>query len=315
MDQQEIASKAARVVDEIEKVIIGKRDAVEGALVGLLCAGHVLVEDIPGVGKTMLARALARALGCTFRRIQFTPDLLPADVTGTSIYNQKLGEFQFKPGPVFGNIILADEINRATPKAQASLLECMEEGQITVDGITHRLPQPFFIIATENPIEYHGTYPLPEGQLDRFLLRLELGYPSHEQEVAVMERQIKQHPIETVGPVLSTEEVVELQGAIRDVYLEKSLKNYIVQVVEATRHHAGILLGASPRGSLGLMRASQATAAMAGRDYVLPDDIKRLAPAILSHRLILRPETKVRGIRPGGLIREILEETPVPTEL
>jgi MoxR-like ATPase len=304
-----------RLHDSIETVFIGKQEAVEMVVVALLASGHLLIEDVPGVGKTVLAQALAKSVDCHFQRIQFTPDLLPSDIVGVSIYENKAGDFTFKPGPIFGNVILADEINRATPKAQASLLECMEEGQITVDGITHRLPQPFFIIATENPIEYHGTYPLPEGQLDRFLLRLELGYPSHEQEVAVMERQIKQHPIETVGPVLSTEEVVELQGAIRDVYLEKSLKNYIVQVVEATRHHAGILLGASPRGSLGLMRAAQATAAMAGRDYVLPDDIKRLAPAILSHRLILRPETKVRGIRPADLIREILEETPVPTEL
>lgn len=315
MDQQEIASKATRVINEIEKVIVGKRKAVEGALIGLLCAGHVLVEDIPGVGKTMLARALARALGCTFRRIQFTPDMLPADITGTSIYNQKLSEFQFKPGPVFGNIILADEINRATPKAQASLLECMEERQITVDGITHPLPRPFFIIATENPIEYHGTYPLPEGQLDRFLLRVQLGYPSHAEEVEVMERQIKQHPIEFVQPVLSAEEVVALQAAIRDIHVERSLKDYIVQIVEATRRHPGILLGASPRGSLGLMRAAQAMAALAGRHFILPDDVKRLAPAVLSHRFILKPETKVRGIQPVDLIQEILEATPVPTEL
>jgi len=314
MQPQEIAAQTRAIVDEIEKVIVGKREVVELALAGLLARGHVLVEDIPGVGKTMLARSLARSLGCSFKRIQFTPDLLPADITGAAIYNQKLAEFQFKPGPIFGHVILADEINRATPKAQASLLECMEEGQITVDGATHPLPQPFFVIATENPIEYHGTYPLPEAQLDRFLLRLQIGYPAPAEEVTILDRQVHEHPIHQVKPVVSADEVVRLQRAVQDIYLEESLKNYIVHLVEATRKHPSILLGASPRGSLGLMRLSQTVAALAGRDHVLPDDIKRLAPVVLAHRLILRPEAKVRGHGPVEVIREVLDRVPVPTE-
>jgi len=315
MDLRKFAGQTRRVVMEVEKVIVGKRATVELAFIGLLCGGHVLVEDIPGVGKTMLARSLARALGCRFSRIQFTPDLLPADITGGSIFNQKTAEFEFRPGPIFGNIILADEINRATPKAQASLLECMEEGQVTVDGVSYPLPRPFFVIATENPIEYHGTYPLPEAQLDRFLLRLEVGYPRRDEEIVILNRQIREHPLYKVEPVLSAEEVVALQREIREVYLDDSLKDYIVRLVEATRSHDDLLLGASPRGSLGLMRTAQAQAAMAGRDYVLPDDIKRLAVPVLAHRLILKPEAGVRGRRAAEVIGEILERVEVPTDL
>ncbi len=306
------AGRAQTITDQIETVIVGKREAVELVVVGLLCNGHVLIEDIPGVGKTMLARALAAALGARYRRIQFTPDLLPADITGTSIFNQKTGEFSFRQGPIFANVLLADEINRATPKTQSSLLEGMEEFQVTVDGATHELERPFFVIATENPIEYRGTYPLPEAQLDRFLMRISLGYPSPEEEVEVLERQVKQHPIHSVHPVVRKEEVLRMQESIRDVHIDPSLKQYMVAIVAATRKHPLLALGASPRASLGLMRTGQTRAALRGRDYVLPDDVKALATPVLGHRLILKPEARIRGGDMASLVNGILDEVPVP---
>lgn len=306
------AERGAAIIAEIETVIVGKREAVETVVIGLLCGGHVLIEDIPGVGKTMLAKALAGALGATYRRIQFTPDLLPADVTGTSIFNQKTGEFAFRPGPVFTNVLLADEINRATPKTQSSLLECMEEFQVTVDGATHFLERPFFVIATENPIEYRGTYPLPEAQLDRFLMRVSMGYPTAEEEVVVLDRQVKEHPIRSVKAVVAREDVLRMQELVKDVHIDPSLKRYLVEVVSATRNHSLLALGASPRASLGVMRAAQARAALRGREFILPDDIKALAPAVLCHRLILKPEARVRQAEAAELVAEIMDAVPVP---
>ncbi len=293
-------------------MIVGKRQAVEAVVIGLLCSGHILIEDIPGVGKTMLAKALAGALGASFRRVQFTPDLLPADVTGTSVFNQKTGEFAFRPGPVFTNVLLADEINRATPKTQSSLLECMEEFQVTVDGATRVLERPFFVIATENPIEYRGTYPLPEAQLDRFLMRVRMGYPSAEQEVVVLDRQVKEHPIHSVKAVVAREDVLRMQQQVKDVHIDPSLKQYLVELVSATRSHPMLALGASPRASLGLMRTGQARAALHGREFVLPDDIKTLAPAVLCHRLILKPEARVRQADATQLVADIVDTVPVP---
>ena len=312
MQLQEITSKAARLLAEIETVIVGKRDVIELAIAGLLSNGHILIEDIPGVGKTMLGRALARAVGGAFRRIQFTPDLLPADVTGTTIFNQKSGEFEFRPGPVFTNVLLADEINRATPKAQSSLLEAMEEFQVTVDGVTHELPRPFFVVATENPIEVEGVYILPEAQLDRFLMKLTVGYPGRRDEVEIIDRQMNHHPIVDVRPVLSAQEVVALQQAIRDVYVDSSVKTYVVELVAATRGHRQVRLGASPRASLALVRAAQAVAALAGRDFVVPDDIKRVAHPVMEHRLIVKSELRVRGVTPGAVVEDVMNTVPVP---
>lgn len=313
MDTIEWTEERARaVVEQIETVIVGKREAVEQVVIGLLCNGHVLIEDIPGVGKTMLARALAAALGAAYRRIQFTPDLLPADITGTSIFNQKTGEFSFRSGPIFTNVLLADEINRATPKTQSSLLEAMEEFQVTVDGVTHGLDRPFFVIATENPIEYRGTYPLPEAQLDRFLMRIQVGYLARDQEIEVLQRQIKQHPIHAVRSVVQRDEVLRMQEHIRDVHLDPSVEEYLVGLVAATREHPMLALGASPRASIGLMRTGQARAAIQGREYVLPDDIKALAPSVLCHRVIPRPEARVRQTDAAAIVSEILEQVPIP---
>ena len=312
MDLREVTAKAAQLVAEIETVIVGKRHVVELAVGGLLANGHILIEDIPGVGKTMLGRALARSLGGTFRRIQFTPDLLPADVTGTTIYNQKTTEFEFRPGPVFANVVLADEINRATPKAQASLLEAMEEFQVTVDGVTHDLPTPFFVIATENPIEYEGVYSLPEAQVDRFLMRLTVGYPTPKDEVEILDRQMERHPISDVQPVSTAEEIVTLQRAIRKVYVDPCIKTYAVELVATTRGHRHVRLGASPRGSLGLVRAGQAVAALSGRDFAVPDDVKRVAPPVLEHRLIIKSELRVRGVTPATVVEDVLKTVPVP---
>ncbi len=304
-----------RVADGIETVIVGKRPAVELALTAFLAGGHVLIEDIPGVGKTTLAKALARALGLVFKRVQFTPDLLPADITGTTIFNQKTAQFEFREGPVFANIVLADEINRATPKTQSSLLECMEEQQVTTDGITYILPHPFFVVATENDIESHGTYPLPEAQLDRFLLRLSLGYPDAAEESRILDQQTRLRPLDTLEPVTTRDEILRLQAETRAVFVAPALRDYIVALVGATRTHPMTALGASPRGSLGLLHASQAYAAVSGRTYVQPDDIKRLAAPVLAHRLILRPETRVKNVTGPSLIKEILDRVPVPTVL
>lgn len=309
---KEIEQKANLVLDEIETVIVGKRDMARLALAAILCNGHILIEDVPGVGKTTLAKALAKALGCTFKRIQFTPDLLPADVTGTSVYNQKTGEFEFRRGPIFAQFVLADEINRATPKAQSSLLECMEERQVTADGSTHALPSPFFVIATENNIEYQGTYPLPEGQLDRFMIRLSMGYPDASEESFILDNHAVEHPLAGIHQVLSSDEVLSLQHAIKDVFLETSLRDYIVEIVTATRNHPSIALGASPRGSINLSQASRSLALVYGREYVMPDDIKTLAVPVLAHRLILRPEARMRKITSEDVVTEILSTIAVP---
>ncbi|MEX0800941.1 MAG: MoxR family ATPase [Dehalococcoidia bacterium] len=309
MDARAIAQ---RISDNVERVIIGKRDQVDLAVMTLMCAGHLLVEDVPGVGKTMLARSLARSSGCTFSRIQFTPDLLPGDVTGVSIYDQKSGDFQFRPGPLLSQIVLADEINRATPKTQSALLEAMEERQVTVDGVTHKAPSPFMVMATQNPIEYEGTFPLPEAQLDRFMLRLELGYPAAHDEVAMMDRQLHGHPFEELEEVCAPDEVPALQAAVQEVFVDVLIKQYIVSLTEATREHDSVYLGASPRGSLALQRLGQARALLDGRDFVLPDDIQALAYPALGHRIILNAQARVKGLTAADAVRECMERLPVP---
>ncbi len=300
------------LVDSVERVLVGKRNEIELAVIGLAAQGHLLIEDVPGVGKTMLAKSLARSTGCTFKRIQFTPDLLPSDVTGVSIFNQRTAEFEFRPGPIVAQVVLADEINRATPKTQSALLEAMEERQITVDGETRRLPTPFIVLATQNPIEYEGTFPLPEAQLDRFLLRIHLGYPTPAFETAVLQRQMLRHPMDDLEPMTDAREIEELQRAVRQVGVQPALQRYIVDLVALTRGHQDVYLGASPRGSLGLMRASQARALLHGRDYVLPDDVKSLAAAVLAHRLIMNPEARMRNATPQAVVGHILAELPVP---
>jgi MoxR-like ATPase len=303
------------ICDNVEKVIIGKRHAIELALIAFLSQGHLLIEDSPGVGKTMFARSLARSFGTKFKRIQFTPDLLPGDITGVSIYNQKTGAFEFHPGPILANIVLADEINRATPKTQSALLECMEEQQITVDGTTYRMPRPFHIVATLNPLEYEGTFPLPETQLDRFLIRLDLGYPSISEEVTIMERQQYRHPIEDLGQVAEESDLILIQDAVKTIYVDQAVKQYIASVVESTRHHPAIHLGASPRGSLALFRTSQAHALIQGRDFVLPDDVKTLAEPVLSHRLVVSLSNNGYDGKGRAVISEILGKVPVPGTL
>ncbi len=301
-----------KIVNNIEKVIIGKRSSVELAVISLLCQGHLLIEDVPGVGKTVLARSIARSLGCDFSRIQFTPDMLPSDVTGVSIYNQVSTQFEFRPGPIMAQIVLSDEINRATPKTQAALLEAMEEHQITVDGVTHVLPRPFMVLATQNPIEYEGTFPLPEAQLDRFLVRLTLGYPEMNDEINILERQQFQHPVNDLQQVAPADELLNAQEAIKSIYVAPAVKRYIVELTHQTRQHADVYLGASPRGSLALFRTGQARAAIQGRDYVLPDDIKALVKPALSHRVILGPAARLRDLSGDQVLDEILGRVAVP---
>jgi MoxR-like ATPase len=301
-----------RLVESVGTVIVGKDAEVEYCVIALLCRGHVLIEDVPGVGKTMLAKALARSLGCLFERVQFTPDLLPGDITGVNVFNPKTTSFEFRRGPVFAQVLLADEINRATPKTQSSLLEAMEEGQVTVDGVSHRLPEPFIVLATQNPIELGGTFPLPEAQVDRFLLKVNVGYLSLDEEVAMLDRFRAASPLDALTPVASTQELLACQAAITEVHCDALLKEYAVRMVQRTRSHPDVALGASPRGSLGLLRAAQARAAAAGRDYVLPDDIKELATAVLTHRIIVRPNAELRGLTPAMVLAEVLDTEAVP---
>jgi MoxR-like ATPase len=306
-----IQESGEKVVANVERVIVGKHREVRLALVALLCQGHLLIEDVPGTGKTVLAKALARSLGCTFRRIQFTPDLLPSDVTGLSIYNQQTQEFEFRPGPIMAQIVLADEINRATPKTQSSLLECMEEHQATIDGVTHPMPSPFLVIATQNPIEYEGTFALPEAQLDRFMIRLRLGYPQPLEEIVILDEQKRAHPLDEIDEVVGTDELREMQTAVREIYVDQTVSDYIVRLVNATRSHPDVYLGASPRGSLALYRAGQAYAALFGRDYVIPDDVKSLAESALAHRLIIKTSASIRDVEAGAIVREIMDAVPI----
>ena len=313
MQQHDSARELAqKIIENIEKVIVGKSRAVELGVIALMCEGHALIEDVPGVGKTMLARSIARSVGASFKRIQFTPDLLPTDVTGVSIYNQQTGEFEFREGPIIAQMVLADEVNRATPKTQSAMLEAMDERQVTVEGITHNVPSPFMVMATQNPVEYEGTFPLPEAQLDRFLLIINLGYPTIEEELEIIERQAMTHPIETLEPVASAQEVADLQRSIRAIYVDDLVKEYIVNLTNATRSHGDISLGASPRASLAMYRGGQAIALIRGRDFVLPDDVKDLAQPMLSHRMIVSPAARMRGTSSQDVVETILEQTPVP---
>ncbi|MDM5329280.1 MoxR family ATPase [Neobacillus sp. CF12] len=314
MAREQMNPTIEKILLNIEKVMIGKRNVAELSLIALLAEGHVLLEDVPGVGKTMMVRALAKSVNANFRRIQFTPDLLPSDVTGISIYNPKEMEFEFRPGPLMGNIILADEINRTSPKTQSALLEGMEEASVTIDGVTHRLQKPFFVMATQNPIEYEGTYPLPEAQLDRFLLKMKMGYPEVDEEIEVLNRAQKVPPIEDLYPVIDLEGLIALQKEIKEVYVDDTIKRYIVDIVNMTRRFSGVYLGASPRGSIALMKAAQAYAFMFGRDYILPDDIQYLAPFVLSHRIILKSEARFEGISAEEIVHRVIARIPVPVQ-
>jgi len=309
VDIKEVAEK---LLDNVEKVIVGKTEPIRMTIIGLLCQGHILIEDVPGTGKTMLAKSMARSIGCSFNRIQFTPDMLPSDVTGVSIFNQKTSEFEFRAGPVMAQIVLTDEINRATPKTQAALLEAMEERQVTVDGVTHPLPDPFMVLATQNPIEYEGTFQLPEAQMDRFLLRISLGYPATKDEIRMLDLQKLIHPITELKQVLEAEELLEAQQLVRGIGVSNEIKDYIVGLVDTSRKHDEVYLGASPRGSLALFRSSQARAALQGRDYVTPDDVKRMAVPALAHRLIVGSAARIRDVDARDIVGEILSRVPVP---
>jgi|TARA_Y100000310_G_scaffold345296_1_gene463489 MoxR-like ATPase len=311
-DHDRARQTAQDIIENVEKVIVGKPTSVELGVIALMCQGHALIEDVPGVGKTMLARSIARSVGCEFKRIQFTPDLLPTDVTGVSIYNQKSGEFEFRAGPIISQIVLADEVNRATPKTQSAMLEAMEERQVTVEGVTHEVPSPFMVMATQNPVEYEGTFPLPEAQLDRFLLSVSLGYPTTEEELAIIDGQLLAHPIDALQPVADARKIMELQESIKQVYVDDLIKQYVVSIVEATRVHPDIALGASPRGSLALFRGAQALAIIRGRDYALPDDVKELAVSVLSHRIIVSAAARMRGVDSSEIIAATIDQVPVP---
>ncbi len=308
----DVQTIAQRIIANIERVIVGKRQAVELTVLGLLCQGHILIEDVPGTGKTVLAKSLARSVGCKFQRIQFTPDMLPSDVTGVSVFNQQTRDFEFRPGPIHAQIVLVDEINRATPKTQSALLEAMAERQVTVDGVTYPLSQPFMVLATQNPIEYEGTFPLPEAQLDRFMLRIRLGYPNRTEEIDILDRQQYVHPLDELTQVASVEEIRTVQEGIKTVYLDRLVKEYIVDLVRQTRQHADVYLGSSSRGALALYRLCQARAALQGRDYVLPDDVKHLAESTLSHRMIVGPAARIKDIQAGEIMHDILDKLPVP---
>ena len=309
-----IAAAAERLHAQVERVMVGKREATELLLVAILCNGHVLIEDVPGIGKTMLARTMARSLGCAFRRVQFTPDLLPSDITGSYIFDQRTAEFSFRPGPVFTQVLLADEINRATPRTQSALLEAMEEKQVTAEGETLPLPRPFLVLATQNPVELEGTFPLPEAQLDRFLLRVRMGYPTEEEDAQILDRFMRDNPIDEIVPVVSDTDLLALQAACREVAVEPDVRDYISRVTQATRAHAEVELGASPRAMLGLLHAAQARAAVNGRGYVIPDDVKALAPAVFEHRISLQAQTNLRGDSASQVLAEIIDSVPAPVE-
>ena len=303
---------AQEIVENVSKVIVGKKSIVEHALSAVVAQGHILIEDVPGVGKTMLAKSISASIGCSFKRIQFTPDLLPSDIVGISIYNQRTGEFQFRAGPVMAQMVLVDEINRATPKTQSALLEAMEELQVSVDGDSRTLDRPFVVIATQNPIEYEGTFPLPEAQLDRFLMRISIGYPSFAEEMSIIEQQEQVHPINELRSVATPEDIIDLQEACKNIYVDNTVREYIVSLIDATRNHENVSLGASPRASLGMFRAARGLAILRDRDYVIPDDIKELAYAVLAHRLILSPSARMRGLHIGKVISNLLESVPIP---
>ena len=311
-ETQSATSIAREIVDNVSKVIVGKKAVIERALAAIIAQGHILIEDVPGVGKTMLAKSISISMGCSFKRIQFTPDLLPSDIVGVSIYNQSTGEFQFRPGPVMAQVVLIDEINRATPKTQSALLEAMEELQVSVDGVTRYLDRPFVVLATQNPIEYEGTFPLPEAQLDRFLMRISLGYPTFAEELSVIEQQEQTHPIDHLEAVATPEDVIRLQDAAKNVYVDSAVREYIVGLIEATRNHEDVSLGASPRASLGMFRAVRGMAILQDRDYVIPDDVRDLAYAVLAHRLILSPSARMRGLQARQVIDGLLETVAVP---